>query len=320
MEQEEIQHKYLLFDKKLHKLKRWLRRISLPGFDSVPIYDVFTFFFKGISKGSLNTRASSIAFNFMLALGPAIIFLLSMIPYLPIKDFRNELMEVLGEIIPNNSFIALEALLDQLFVKSGGMQVFGFLVALFFAQKGINGMIEAFNATFHTIETRPWLQRRFISILLVFILFLLVTLALSLLFFSKSGINKLVDLQIIRADFTYYLFLTGRWIIITVLTFISISLFYYLAPSRKTHWKFISAGSTLATLLTIIASLGFSYFVNQFAQFNKFFGSIGALMALMLWMNFNSLSLLIGFELNASIKNAGTNVVPNQDTDNIGNS
>ena len=129
-----------------------------------------------------------------------------------------------------------------------------------------------------------------------------------------------MELQIIKADFTYYLFLTGRWFIITVLTFVSISLFYYLAPSRKTHWKFFSAGSTLATLLTIIASLGFSYFVNHFAQFNRFFGSIGALVALMLWMNFNSLSLLIGFELNASIQNAGVNLNPNQESEIMGNS
>ena len=88
------------------------------------------------------------------------------------------------------------------------------------------------------------------------------------------------------------------------MTFLSISFLYYLAPMRKTKWRFITAGSTLATILTIVASLGFSYFVNHFAQFNKFFGSIGALIALMLWMNFNALTLLIGFELNASIHNA----------------
>ena len=304
MEKETTSKTYRLFNKQVHQFGFYLKRISLPGFNKVPIYDVFTFFFKGLLKGSLNTRASSIAFNFMLALGPAIIFLLSLIPYLPIKDFRSEILEILNEIIPKDSYIAFESLLDELFMKRGGMQIFGFLVALFFAQRGINSMIEAFNATYHTIETRPWLQRRVASILLVIILFLLVTLALFLLVFSKTGIRKLVDMEVIKVDFTYYLILTGRWIIITVLTFLSISFLYYLAPVRKINWRFFSAGSTLATLLTIVASLGFSYFVNNFAQFNKFFGSIGALVALMLWMNFNALTLLIGFELNASISNA----------------
>src|SRR4030042_2455496 len=232
MDQETTKRTYRLFNKQVHQFGLYLKRISLPGFDGVPIYDVFTFFFKGLSKGSLNTRASSIAFNFLLALGPAIIFFLTLIPYLPIKDLKSEILAILNEIIPKDSYIALESLMDELFMKRSGMQVFGFLIALFFAEKGINSMIEAFNATYHTIETRKWLQRRIVSILLVIILLVLVTLALSLLFFSKNGIIKLVEMQIIEVDFTYYLILTGRWIIITILTFLSISFLYYLAPAR----------------------------------------------------------------------------------------
>ncbi|MFO7658079.1 MAG: YihY/virulence factor BrkB family protein [Bacteroidales bacterium] len=314
MQQEDSQLKFRFFKNKTEKLTSYFENISFPGSGGVPVPDVISFFIRGLTKGSLNIRASAIAFNFMLALGPALIFLLSTIPYLPIKDFRNEMLEIFNEIIPTNSYIALEALIDQLFIKSSGMQVFGFLVAFFFAQKGINGMIEAFNVTYHTIETRPWLQRRVIAILLGFILFILVTVALSLLFFNKVFINKLVENDFIKADFTYFLFLTGRWFIITILTFISISFFYYLGPSRKTCWRFFTAGSILATFLTILASVGFSYFVNHFAQFNRFFGSIGALVALMLWMNFNALTLLIGFELNASIKNARISFDSNLET------
>lgn len=304
MEKETAKRTYRFFNKQVHQLGVYLRRISLPGFNSVPIYDVFTFFFKGLSKGSLNTRASSIAFNFLLALGPAVIFFLALIPYLPIKDLKGEILEILNEIIPKDSYIAFESLLDELFMKRSGMPLFGFLVALFFAEKGISSLIEAFNATYHTIETRRWFQRQLVSVLLVFILFILVIMALSLQFFSKTGIKKLVDLHIIEVDFTYYMILTGRWIIITILTFLSISFLYYLAPARKSKWRFFSTGSTLATLLTIVASLGFTYFVNNFAQFNRFFGSISALVVLMLWLNFNALTLLIGFELNASIRNA----------------
>ncbi len=304
MEEETAKRTYRFFNKQVHHLGVYLRRISLPGFNNVPIYDVFTFFFKGLSKGSLNTRASSIAFNFLLALGPAVIFFLALIPYLPVKDLKGEILEILNEIIPKDSYIAFESLLDELFMKRGGIPVFGFLVALFFAEKGISSLIEAFNATYHTIETRPWFQRQLVSVLLVFILFILVIMALSLQFFSKTGIRKLVDLHIIEVDFTYYMIMIGRWIIITILTFLSISFLYYLAPARKSKWRFFSTGSTLATLLTILASLGFTYFVNNFAQFNRFFGSISALVVLMLWLNFNALTLLIGFELNASIRNA----------------
>ncbi len=304
MDQETYQHTYKFLNKFIHRVGQRLKKLTFPGFEGVPIYDVFWFFVKGIQKGSVNTRATSVAFNFLLALGPAIIFLLTLLPFLPISDFKHELFEILSDIIPSNSFIAIESLLNEIFQKRSGLQIFGFVVALFFAQKGIHGMIAAFNATYHIIETRPWIEQRLIAIALVFIVFTLVTAAAILLFFSRSVIEKLLALGIIESTLTFYLLQAGKWIIIIGMTFFAISFFYYLAPNRRTEWKFISAGSTFATILSILASLGFSYFVNNFAQFNRFFGSIGALMALMLWLNFNALALIIGFELNASINNA----------------
>jgi membrane protein len=304
MSESHHQRTYLLFNRQIKKLSKRLQKMTLPGFEGVPLYDAIWFFIKGIQKGSLTTRASSIAFNFLLAIGPAVIFLLAMIPYLPIENFQQELYGVLNQVMPENSYIAIESLLDEIFHKRAGLPFFGFLVSLFFAQKGIHGMIEAFNVSYHLVETRKWLKRRMIAILLVFIYYFLVIFAVLLMFFNKSFIKELVELDIIKRDLTFYLILSGRWLIIVALTFFCISFLYFMAPQRETKWRFYSAGSTLATLLVLLASIGFSYFVNHFAQFNKFFGSIGALVALMLWINFNALSLLIGFELNASIKKA----------------
>ena len=288
----------------IQKLINRSRHISFPGSGGLSAEEVFTLFINGLLKGSLNMRATSIAFHFLLALGPAIIFLLGLIPYLPIRNFQQGLMEILEDVIPENSYIALNSLLQDLFQKHNGLQIFGFLVTLFFAQKGINGIIEAFNATFHTVETRPWAERRMISLGLFFILFILVTLAAILLFFSNLGIKYLYAHNIIRAYTTYSLLQSGKWAIILGLTFFALSFLYYLAPAGKTSWKFFTPGSTLATLLSILTSIGFSYFVNHFAPFNRFFGSIGTLIAVMLWMNFNAMALLAGFELNASIRNA----------------
>ncbi len=261
----------------------------------------FPYFIRGLSKGSLNIRATSIAFHFLLALGPAIIFLLGLIPYLPIRNFQQGLMEILMEVIPKNSYAALEILLQD---KHNGLQIFGFFVTLFFVQKGINGILEAFNATYHSMETRQWIDRRLISVGLFAILFVLVTLAAILLFFSNLGIKYLYVHGIIMDYGNYLLLQLGKWIVILTLTFLAISFLYFLAPARKTRWRFFTPGSILATLLSIITSIGFSYFVNHFAPFNRFFGSIGTLIAVMLWMNFNALALLAGFELNASIRNA----------------
>ncbi len=295
---------YRIFDKQIHHIGDKLSYVTLPGFDKVPLYDVIWFFIRGIQKGSLTTRASSIAFNFMLALGPGVIFLLALIPYLPISNFQQALFGIFDKIMPEDSFFVIESLINEIFQKRGGLSLFGFLLSLFFAQKGIHGMIEAFNATYHSIETRTWYTRRLVAIILVFIFYSLIMLATFIMFLSKIIIENLGSSGYIEMDYTYYLFVFGKWFVVLGLTFFCISFLYYLAPQRKTKWKFFSAGSTLATILTVISSLGFSYFVNNFAQFNKFFGSIGALIALMLWLNFNALVLLIGFELNASIKNA----------------
>lgn len=283
------------------RLVRWSKQIKFPGTKGLSAHEVISYFVRGLSKGSLNIRATSIAFHFLLALGPAIIFLLGLIPYLPIRNFQQGLMEILMEVIPKNSYAALEMLLQD---KHNGLQIFGFLVTLFFVQKGINGILEAFNATYHTMVTRRWIDRRLIAVGLFAILFVLVTLAAILLFFSNLGIKYLYMHGIIMDYGNYLLLQLGKWIIILTLTFLAISFLYYLAPSRKTRWRFFTPGSILATLLSIITSIGFSYFVNHFAPFNRFFGSIGTLIAVMLWMNFNALALLAGFELNASIRNA----------------
>lgn len=302
MTAEHQERTFRFFNREIHRVADKLKTVSFPGFEKVPIYDVFWFFIRGIKQGGLNIRATAIAFNFLLALGPALIFFLTILPYLPINNFQETLENVLFDFIPSNSYIAIEPLIDEIFHRRGGLPIFGLLTSLFFAQKGIHGIIEAFNATFHTLETRSWYQQRIVSIGLVFVFYGLVAIASSIFVAGKGLVNSISQYNEGKMD--TILLLSGKWVMLLTITFFCISILYYFGPSRKTKWKFFSAGSTLATILTIVSSLGFTYFMDHFAQLSKFFGSIGALIAIMLWMNFNAISLLIGFELNASINNA----------------
>jgi len=298
---------YKILNSQIHKLGKHCQKISFPGATGLSFYEVISLYFKGLSKGSLNIRATSIAFHFMLALGPAVIFLLGLIPYLPFENFQISLMDILVNVIPENSYLMLESLIEEIFNKHHGLQIFGFLVTLFFIQKGLNGIIEAFNATYHMVGSRTWFERRIVSVILFVILFILVTLAAILLFFSNMGIHHLFETGVIKEQVTVSLLITGKWIVVLALTFMAISFLYYLAPARKTKWRLFTPGSVFATLLSIITSLIVSYFINHFAPFNRFYGSIGTLIAVMLWMNFNAIALLAGFELNASINNARFN-------------
>ena len=281
------------------------REISFPGFEKVPLYDVGVFFIKGFRKGSMVTRASAIAFNMLLAILPAIIFLFTLIPFIPVENLSGELLRFFENILPANVFGMMEStLVSVLTEKSGVLLMIMFFSTLLFSSNGVHALISAFNVTYHSFHSHNWLTQRWVSIILVVLVALLLTIAVGLIIFSKLAIQKLVALGIVEVNFTFYLLNTGKWLITIIMIYFSISFLYYFIPARKSKWKFFSAGSTLASVGFIIASLGFTYFVNHFGQYNRFYGSIGTIIVILLWMYFNSISLLIGFELNVSIKTA----------------
>lgn len=297
--------KYKFFNRKIHQFSDKAKKMSIPGFNGVPVYYVIKFFFSGIKNGYLATRASAIAFNFALAIFPTMLFLFTLIPFFPIQNMQAEILQLIREFLPENAFQYLEStLVSTLTVKKGGILSFGALASLFFSTNAIHALIQAFNNTYHSIDTRNWTTTRMVSTFLVFITFILVTTSVALIIFGQFVLTKLVESGILEMNITFYLITFGKWVVVIALFFFTISFLYYFAPAKKTQWKFISAGSTLATILALLTSIGFSYFVNNFGQYNKLYGSIGTLMVILLWLYFNSFALILGFELNASINNA----------------
>ncbi len=282
-----------------------LRKLVIPGFDGMPVFDVAAFFIRGLQKGSLSMRAAAFSYNFFLALFPAIIFFFTIIPYIPIAGFQDNLLALLQEFIPLKAYEAVqETLFDIVKRPRGGLLSLGFIMALYFSTNGIHSLIMAFNQTRHTIETRSWIKQRLISIVLVFILSLLVIIAIVLITLGPVALDFLVKHGMLRDSFSYYLIIAGKWIISSAMLFFAFSFLYYLAPAAESRFRFISAGSTLTTVLTILASVGFNYYVNSFSQYNTLYGSIGTLIIIMVWIFFNAMIVLIGFELNVSIRNA----------------
>lgn len=282
-------------------LGQWARLIKLPFFDGEPLYDVAAFFWKGIVDGAISTRASAIAFNFILAMFPAIIFVFTLIPFIPIDNFQEQLLILLQSILPHDAFAAIQGTIEDIITQPrGGLLSFGFLAAFLFATNGIVSVISAFNGTIHAIETRSWINQYLVALILAIILTLLMTLSITLITLGQAVLNFLVREGLIQINLTYLL-LGGKWLIICALFFFSYAFLFYLAPARKTKFRFISAGGTLATILTILTTIGFSYYINNFGKYNILYGSIGTLVVVMLAIYFNALILLIGFELNVSI-------------------
>lgn len=230
------------------------------------------------------------------------------IPCIPIAHFQQQLLNLLQSILPHNAFLAIEGTIENIVTQPrGGLLSFGFMAAFFFSTNGIVSVIAAFNGTIHAIETRSWVNQRLVALVLAIILTLLTTFSVALITLSQTLTRFLVRTGYLHSNLTYDLLLGGKWLIICALFFFSYAFLFYLAPAHKTKFRFISAGGTLATLLTIITSIGFSYYINNFGQYNTLYGSIGTLVVVMLSFYFNSLILLIGFELNVSIWRARLN-------------
>ena len=291
--------------KRLEHIRERAKQVSLPIFEDVPLYDVGLFFWKGIENGSITTRASAIAFNIILAIFPAIIFIFTLIPYVPIENFQSELLGLFKSIVPQNAFEAISSTVEDIVTQPhGGLLSFGFFFALIFATNGVDSLISAFNATVHEMDTRTWLNQRMVSLALVIILTLLMTVGIALMTFGQFALNFLVEKHILVKDFTYYLLWGGKWVVICALFFFTYAFLFYYAPARKSKFRFISAGVSLAAILSLLTSLGFSFYINNFGRYNKLYGSIGTLLVVMIWIYFNAVILLVGFELNVSIANA----------------
>ena len=292
------------YKKKIKKKKLNFKESTLPGFEDITIHEISIFFFKGLKKGSLNTRASSISFQFLLAVIPGFGFLLTLIPYIPITNFQEGITELMRDFMPNAAYSTIIFAINDVSTKHLGIQAFGFLIAIVFATNGISSVIKTFNTTYNTIETRSWIEQKIISFFLALLLIVLIAFSISFIIFTRSVLEFFVAIGIIKKYFIFYLLNSGKWIIVFLLIFSAISCLYYFTPSRKSKWNFFNPGALTASILTLAASLGFSFFINHFGRFDQLYGSIGALIVILIWINFNSLALLIGFELNASISNA----------------
>lgn len=281
------------------------RKVVLPFFEGLPLFDVFIFFLKGLKNGALTSRASAIAFSFFLALFPTIIFFFTLIAYIPIDNFQLAVMDLLKAIIPQQSYEVVKATLEDIISRQrGGLLSIGFIFALYFSTNGIAAVIEGFNRTYHAVETRSFIKQRLISLVLVLILSVMMMLAIILIIASSTISNYFFEYGILQQNWLFYLLMFFKWIVVIALCFFCFSFVFYLGPARKTRYRFISAGASLATLLSIITSIGFNFYINNFAKYNALYGSLGTLIVIMMWIYFNSIILLIGFELNVSIHSA----------------
>jgi membrane protein len=285
-------------------IRLWAKQIVLPGFEGVSLYSALRLFFKGLFLGALPQRAAAIAYSFFLAIFPSILFFFTLIPYLPVDNLNEKVIKLLSDTLPPAIYDLIIGLVNDIVSRSHfGLLSFGFILAFLFATNGFKAIIGAFNTSVNVKERRNFWQIQWISLVLLVIVSIITVVAIALMTFYQVFLNYFIELGYIKTNWVYYLIVAGNWIIQLSLIYFIFSFIYYFAPHTKgTRYKIFSAGATFATLLFIISFLLFDYYAANFARYNALYGSIGTIILLMLWIYFVAFVLLIGFELNASIK------------------
>ncbi|MCB0639566.1 MAG: YihY/virulence factor BrkB family protein [Lewinella sp.] len=294
----------------------WSRRRSFPGFFKVPIYDVIVFVLREIQRFDLFTRANSIAYSFFLSLFPSIMALFTLAPFLlqlfanyipELNDFNDIIREELQRVMPGQAGdFVFDFIHDITNEPRIGLLSFGFILALYFSSNGMLAMMQSFEKSYRYGETfrkRNALRKRLVAVGLTGLIGGLVVFAVVFIILGSIFVNWISDLIHLTHLATFGLTVL-RWMAILIIFYFGIAALYRYGSATHRRFSWFSPGATLATTLSILSSLAFSFYIDEFNRYDtysKFYGSIGTIIIMMLWIQLNCLILLIGFELNASI-------------------
>ncbi|MAT54738.1 MAG: ribonuclease BN [Saprospirales bacterium] len=284
------------------QLLDWSKTHSLPGFFQVPIFDVAVFLYNESRRVTIIMRANAVAFSFFLSLFPAIIAVFTLITMLPIYDiFQSELNSYIDYIMPSTAGEQLKVTIQNLVKPDTRVLSLSFLLALYFSSNGMLALMAGFEKShLKSFKKRPGWEKRLLAIGLTLLLALLLLVSVVMIVLGKMILNFAVEYFHLDIETKVYINIF-RWLVIVALFYFGIAFIYRYGVALKRKLPWLTPGATLATILSIISSLLFSFYVNAFNTYNQIYGSIGTIIVLMLWIQINCMVLMVGFELNASI-------------------
>ena len=284
-------------------MRYWVRNVSLPGNKGVPLYDILAYILKGIADGNLWRASKGLAFSLLMALPPLLIFMFTLIAFLPYDGIQDELLFQLGSLIPGDIFNRVaDTINDVMGHKHKSLLSIGFIASIILAANAMHGMMMYFSD--RNTERRTFLRRYPICIFLVFLLYVMVVLVLSLLIGYRTILRWLFTQGILVEGSALHLSIAvGRWVILVGMALLTLSVIYYVIPMKKQRVGFFSSGAVFATVMFLLLSWGFRVYLAHFNQYNLLYGSIGTLLVGMLWLFLNCLVIMLGYELNTAILN-----------------
>ena len=271
-------------------------RLKLPGLEGLTLYELLRIYITGIVKGAVNYKAGSIAFTFFMALFPFALFLLNLIPYIPIENFQQSFLLFVEENVPPNTYEAIELILVDIMNNSyKSLLSTGVIMSVIFMANGVNAIIGGFESSTHLSVSRNFFRQYLIAIVL--------SVLISVMLVISVAVYLTVEVLMHVSDNTWLADL-GRSVFVMIMILLTVSILYKFGTKETKHLSFISIGSVFTTILIMLTSSAFGIYVSKFAKYNELYGSIGTLLVIMIYIWINCMILLLGFELNAAIYTA----------------
>lgn len=280
---------------------RWFYHVKVPLLGGVGLIQVVRFFIKQMQNEPLGMRASAIAFNLFLALFPSLIALLTLIPYVPVNNLSPEVLSFIQKLMPAAAADSIESILgDVLSTNTRGLFSIGLISAIYFASNGLYSLMAALNK----FNSRSFWQQKFLSIQLTFIIGFLVISAISLFILTEFGLQLLAIKAPWGGEIWYITIIVLQWVVLLIILFGACILCFRFAMDKNNAWHEIVPGAVVASVLSMITSILYSYYVSSFANYSRTYGSLGTIIITMLWLYFNSTVIIIGSDLNLSLVRA----------------
>lgn len=295
------------------RIRKWigkifvlLRKVRLPGFQGMNLLDVLKFFFNGLMDSKFTLMASAMSYQFFFSLFPSLILMFIILRNFPFFDLDIHVVDFIQQFVPDQGqdwLVFGEKISEKFFDDKSSiwLVIVSVLLALWGATRGIIAMMKAFTKNEEVFKKRSIFELYGTALFIFFILGVLIILSVSVLIAGGKSIEFMQSMGWIWGGFGTFLLQTLRYFITLLTLFLAISTLFYLAPAAQQRWTFISPGGVIAGLLFLIAMIGLDYFFRNFTNFDKIYGSLGAIILLMVWFYYISIILLIGFELNAAI-------------------
>ncbi|VXA95980.1 Ribonuclease BN [Flavobacterium sp. 9AF] len=284
----------------IKNLVAFSKKITFTSLQGLSLYDIVELYLLGILKGTFSYRASAVAFSFFMALFPFALFILNLIPYIPIENFQQDFLIFVEKGVPPNTYDAIELIIKDIMNTSyKSLLSSGFILSIFLMTNGVNAILGGFEMSAHITITRGFFRQYFIALAISIALSLILIITVASIVIFEVVIQKIKVQGFISND--VYLIELGRYLFVILMILITTSILYKYGTTETKKIAFISYGAVFTTLLIVVSSYVFGVYVEKFARYNELYGSIGTLLVLMFYIWINCMVLLLGFELNATI-------------------